>query len=138
MHTTPRIAVSLLVLLASTVGFAAAPQPSAEFQKAIAAAERARHAPKGEEYQNAFNGVTRNMMFSAVRDCLPINAAGVRKAPGFQCVLIIGKTGKPKWIIRESRDPMAQCFYAKLVALTYPPPPSDNWPVMFGINMSRR
>jgi hypothetical protein len=76
-------------------------------------------------------------MLSGIKDCLPINAPGVRKPPGFQCVLIIGSTGKPKWIIRDSRDPMAQCFYAKLVKVTYPPPPGDNWPVTFGINMPR-
>jgi hypothetical protein len=52
--------------------------------------------------------------------------------------LIIGKTGKPKWIIRDFRDPMAQCFYAKLVKLTYPAPPTDNWPVIFGIDMPRQ
>jgi hypothetical protein len=102
-----------------------------------AAAERARATPKGQEYQSAFINATKDMMFSGIRDCVPINAPGVRKAPGFQCVLIIAKTGKPKWIIRDSRDPMAQCFYAKLVKLVYPAPPADNWPVMFGINMAR-
>ncbi len=138
MRTISRPVVTLLVLLASTVALAAAPQASAELQKAIAAAERARRTPRGEDYQNAFNGATRDMMFDAIKDCLPIKAPGVRKPPGFQCVLIIGKTGKPKWIIRDSRDPMPQCFYAKLVKLTYPPPPADNWPVVFGINMLRQ
>src|SRR5688572_4950084 len=137
MHRTPQLAVSFLVLLASTVAFAAGPQPSAELQKAIAAAERARSTPRGGQYQNAFNGATSELMLSAIKDCLPINAPAVRKPPGFQCVLVLGKTGKPKWIIRDSRDPMAQCFYAKLVKLTYPPPPADNWPVIFGINMPR-
>ena len=137
MHRTPLAAVGLIAL-ASALTFAAAPQPSAELQKAIAAAERARSTPKGEEYQNAFNGAIRDMMPSGLRDCVPISAPGVHKPPGFQCVVIIGKTGKPKWIIRDSRDPMAQCFYAKLVKLAYPPPPADNWPVMFGINMPRQ
>ena len=130
--------VTLTAILASALTFGAGPEQSAELQKAIAAAERARETPKGQEYQDAFNGSLRDVMLSGLRDCLPINAPGVRKPPGFQCVLIIGKTGKPKWIIRDSRDPMAQCFYAKLVKLTYPPPPADNWPVIFGINMPRR
>jgi hypothetical protein len=134
MQRTSRFVISFLVLL-SSLAFAAAPEPSAELQKALAAAAKARGTPQGEDYQNAFNGATRDMMFSALKDCLPISAPGVRKPAGFQCVLIIGKTGKPKWIIRDSRDPMAQCFYAKLIKLTYPPPPADNWPVVFGINM---
>ena len=139
-RTTPstlRIAVSLLIFLTGTVAVSAGPQPSAELQKAMAAAERARATPKGEAYQNAFNGVIADMMFSALKDCVPISAPGVRQSPGFQCVLIIGKTGKPKWIIRDSRDPMAQCFYAQLIKRTYPTPPADNWPVTFGINMPR-
>ena len=138
MHTALRLAVGLVVILAGAVTFAAGPQVSAELQKAIAAAERARATPKGQEYQDAFNASLRDVMISGIRDCLPINAPGVRKPPGFECVLIMGKTGKPKWIIRDSRDPMAQCFYAKLVKGTYPTPPADNWPVMFGINMPRQ
>lgn len=134
MHRTPLTALGFFVLL-SAFTFAAGPPPSAELQKAIAAADRARSTQKGEAYQNAFNGAIRDMMFSGLRDCVPINAPGVRKPPSFQCVVIIGKTGKPNWIIRDSRDALAQCFYAKLVKLTYPPPPADNWPVMFGINM---
>ncbi len=110
------------MLLSSTVASSAGPQPSAELQKAIAAAERARSTPKGEEYRTAFSRVAGDALFGGTWDCIPINAPGVRKPPSFQCVLIIGKTGKPKWIIRDSRDPMAQCFYAKLVKLTYPPP----------------
>ena len=129
--------VGILVLLTTTVISRAGLQPSAELQRAVAAAERARATPKGQEYQSAFLNATKDMMFSGVRDCVPITAPGVRKAPSFQCVLIIGKTGKPKWIIRDSRDPMAQCFYAKLVKLIYPTPPADNWPVTFGINMPR-
>ena len=129
------MAVGTLVLLATAL-LSGAGQASGEFQRAVAAAERARATPKGQEYQSAFIDATKDMMFSGVRDCLPINAPGVRKTPGFQCVLIIAKTGKPKWIIRDSRDPMAQCFYAKLVKLVYPTPPADNWPVVFGINMT--
>lgn len=106
----------------------------------MAAAERARATPKGQDYQNTFNASAsiRDVMINGIKECLPINAPGVRKQPGFQCVLIIGKTGKPKWIIRDSREPMAQCFYAKLVKGTYPPPPADNWPVIFGINIPRQ
>jgi hypothetical protein len=137
MNRILRVAVTFIAILASALTFGASQQASTELQKAIAAAERARATPKGHEYQDAFNRSLRDVMLSGLRDCLPINAPGVRKPPGFQCVLIIGKTGKPKWIIRDSRDPMAQCFYAKLVKLTYPPPPADNWPVIFGINMPR-
>ena len=128
------------MILACAVMLRAAPQSSAELQKAMAAAERARATPKGQEYQNTFNASAsiREVMINGIKECLPINAPGVRKPPGFQCVLIIGKTGKPKWIIRDSRDPMAQCFYAKLVKGTYPAPPADNWPVMFGINLPRQ
>jgi hypothetical protein len=118
------------------------PNPGWHFegQKAMAAAERARATLKGREYQNTFNASAslRDIMMNGIKECLPINAPGVRKAPGFQCVLIIGKTGKPKWIIRDSQDAMAQCFYAKLVKSTYPPPPADNWRVLFGINMPAR
>jgi hypothetical protein len=138
MNTIPRAAVTLIAILATALTLRAGPQSSAELQKAIAAAERARATPKGQEYQNTFNASLRDVMISGLKDCLPINAPGVRKPPGFQCVLIIGKTGKPKWIIRDSRDPMAQCFYAKLVKGTYPLPPADNWPVIFGINMPRQ
>src|SRR5919106_1434158 len=122
MNRILRAAVTFIAILASTLAFGAGQRPSTELQKAIAAAERARATPKGQEYQDAFNGSLRDVMLSGLRDCLPINAPGVRKPTGFQCVLIIGKTGKPKWIIRDSRDPMAQCFYVKLVKLTYPPP----------------
>ena len=137
MNTLLRAAVTFIAILDSALAFGAPQQTSAELQKALVAAERARATPKGEAYQEAFNGSLREMMMAGLRDCLPINAPGVRKPPGFRCVLIIGKTGKPRWIIRGSRDAMAQCFYAKLVTLTYPPPPADNWPVMFGINMPR-
>jgi hypothetical protein len=140
MNTIVRAAVTLILILICAGALRAGPQPSAELQKAMAAAERARATPKGQEYQNTFNASAslRDIMMSGIKECLPINAPGVRKAPGFQCVLIIGKTGKPKWIIRDLRDAMAQCFYAKLVKSTYPPPPADNWPVMFGINMPRQ
>lgn len=138
MTRISRAAVTLIAILASVLTLGAGSQPSAEMQKAIAAAERARATPKGQEYHGIFNGSLRDVMLSGIRDCLTINAPGVRKPPSFQCVLIIGKTGKPKWIIRDSHDPMAQCFYAKLVKVTYPPPPADNWPVMFGINMPRQ
>ena len=135
---TSRRAAGLILVFVSALALAARAQPSAELQKAIAAAERARGTAQGGAYQNAFNGAIRDLMFSGLKDCVPINAPGVRKPPSFQCVVIIGKTGKPKWIIRDSRDPMAQCFYAELVKLVYPPPPADNWPVMFGINMPRQ
>jgi hypothetical protein len=138
MNTILRPAVTLIAILTGALTLRAGPQTSAELQKAVAAAERARATPKGQEYQNTFNASLRDVMISGMKDCLPINAPGVRKSPGFQCVLIIGKTGKPKWIIRDSKDPMAQCFYAKLVQGTYPPPPADNWPVIFGINMPAR
>ena len=131
-------ALTLLLILATGITLAAEPQGSAELQKAVAAAERARATPKGQAYQDVFNASLREVMISGIKDCVPINAPGVRKSPGFQCVLIIGTTGKPKWIIRDSRDPMAQCFYAKLVKGTYPAPPADNWPVIFGINMPRQ
>jgi hypothetical protein len=139
MSTIPRTPLMIVAILACALTLRAGPQPSAELQKAIAAAERARATPKGQEYQNTFNASAslRDVMMSGIKECLPINAPGVAKSPGFQCVLIIGKTGKPKWIIRDSRDPMAQCFYSKLVTRTFPPPPADNWPVTFGINMPR-
>lgn len=139
MNTIPRTGITVIAIFACALTLRAGPQPSTELQKAMAAAERARATPKGQEYQNTFNASApiRDIMMSGIKECLPINAPGVRKPPGFQCVLILGKTGKPKWIIRDSRDPMAQCFYAKLVSHTYPPPPADNWAVMFGINMSR-
>src|ERR1700720_991636 len=108
MNTIPRAAVTLIAILASAVTLRAGPQPSVELQKATAAAERARATPKGLEYQNTFNASLRDVMISGIKDCLTINAPGVRKPPGFQCVLIIGKSGKPKWIIRDSRDPMPQ------------------------------
>jgi hypothetical protein len=106
MRRTPLAAVGIIVL-ASAFTFAAGPQPSAELQKAVAAAERARSTPQGGDYQSAFNVAVRDMMFSALRDCIPIRAPGVRKPPSFQCVVVGGKAGKPKWIIRDSRDPMA-------------------------------
>ncbi len=134
MHTSPLLAVSLVVLLATTSASTAAPRPSTQLQQAIAAAVRARSTPKGEAYQSTVSDIIVRMMFSAIKDCRVINAPGVPKPAGFQCVVIIGKTGKPKSIIRDSRDPTAQCFYAKLAKLAYPPPPADNWPVMFGIN----
>jgi hypothetical protein len=136
MHMTPRIVVSMIVIFASSLTSGAG-TPSAELQRAVAAAERARATPKGQEYQDAFNSALRDVMLSGIRDCVPINAPGVRKPPSFHCVLIVGRTGKPKWIIRDSRDPMAQCFYGKLVKMTFPQPPADNWPVTFGINMPR-
>jgi hypothetical protein len=139
MNTMPRTVLTLAGMLACVLTLRAGPQPSAELQKAMAAADRARATPKGQEYQNTFNASAslRDVMMSGVKECLPINAPGVRKPSGFQCVLILGKSGKPKWIIRDSRDAMAQCFYAKLVTRTYPIPPADNWPVIFGINMPR-
>jgi hypothetical protein len=139
MRSTPRIAVGILVVLASAVAYAAGPQRSAELQKAISAAERARSTPKGEEYQRAFSRLVGDALFGGTTwDCMPNMAPGVRRPANFQCVVIIGKTGKPKWIIRDSREPMAQCVCAKLVKLAYPPPPADNWPVIFGINMERQ
>ncbi len=135
MHIPLRKIVVLVFILASVANLPAAPSPSAELQRALAAADRARATPKGREYHEAFNGAIKEVLIAGMRDCVPIHAPGVGGSPGFQCVLILGKDGKPKWIIRDSRDRMAQCFYAKLVKRTYPPPPADNWPVTFGVNL---
>jgi hypothetical protein len=132
-----KMALSLIVGLAGAVTSVAETQSSAELQRAWAAAERARTTAKGQAYQDAFNGSLRNVMLAGMKDCIPINALGVRKVPGFKCVLIVGRTGKLKWIIRDSRDPIAQCFYAKLIKVTFPPPPADSWPMTFGVNLPR-
>ena len=138
MHKAPLTALSLIVLF-STITFSAGAQESAELQKAVAAAERASRTSKGEEYRKTFSRIVGDALFGGTTwDCLPNMAPGVRRPPSFRCVVIIGKTGKPKWIIRDSREPMAQCVYAKIVKQTYPPPPADNWPVIFGINMERQ
>jgi hypothetical protein len=109
----------------------------ADLRQAVAAAARARATPKGEAYSQAANLALRNVMASAIKDCLPINAPGVRMSPGFQAVLIIGRTGKLKWLVRDPRDFMANCFLSKTVGAAFPPPPADNWPVLFQINLKR-
>jgi hypothetical protein len=116
---------------------ARAAKSSAELDRAVAAAAKARATPKGEAYSQAANLTLRDVIGSALKDCLPINAPGVRMPPGFQAVLIIGNTGKLKWVVRDPRDPMANCFLSKTVGVKFPPPPADNWPVLFQINLKR-
>lgn len=129
--------VGAIAAWASAATSSAETQGSAELQRAWAAAEQARTTAKGKAYQDAFNGALREVMLSGMKDCIPMTAPAFRKTGGFRCVLIVGRTGKLKWVIRDSRDPMAQCFYAKLIKVTFPPPPADNWPMTFGIDLPR-
>jgi hypothetical protein len=138
MHLARKISfrVSFLVVtFALALPFSASAKSSADLDRAVAAAARARATPKGEAYGQAANLALRDVMASAIKDCLPINAPGMRMPPGFQAVLIIGRTGKLKWIVRNPRDPMANCFLSKTVGVAFPPPPADNWPVLFQINL---
>ena len=140
MHLDRKVSWSacfFLVTFALALPSSASAKSSADLEKAVAAAARARATPKGEAYGQAANLALRDVMASALKDCLPINAPGVRMFPGFQAVLIIGRTGKLKWVVRNPRDPMANCFLSKTVGVTFPPPPADNWPVLFQINVKR-
>ena len=133
MRASPTIARVLAVFILSvTLANAAGKQPSQELKRALAAADRARSLPKGEAYVKATQATIRSVMYDCLRDCLG-HVPGWRLPPGFQSVLIIGRTGKLKWIIRDARDPMTSCFLSKIVTLTFPPPPADNWPIKFNV-----
>ena len=134
---TLRIAALALAFVAAFAMPGIGAQTSAELQRALAAAERAGASEKGREYQHAFNRAVRDILIAGMRDCISVGPHGIRSPSSFKCVLIIDKRGKPKWIIRDSRDRVAQCFYGKLVTRTYPAPPADNWPVLFGIDLSQ-
>jgi hypothetical protein len=127
----------LLLAFAWALPRSARAKSQEDLKQAVAAAARARATPQGEAYGQAANLALRNVMASAIKDCLPINAPGVRMPPGFQAVLIIGRAGKLKWVVRNPRDPMSNCFLSKTVGVTFPPPPADNWPVLFQINLKR-
>ncbi len=58
---------------------------------------------------------------------------GWRGSPGAEFVVVISKTGQPKWIIRDNRYRMANCILKKVIKQSFPLPPADNWPVHFGI-----
>jgi hypothetical protein len=127
----------LLAIFLTTVISVAGAKPSAELERAVEAAARARATPKGEAYAQAANLALRDAIGRAIKDCGVMNAPGVRLPPGFQAVLIISSSGKLKWVIRDSSNPMGNCFLSKVVGVTFPPPPADNWPVLFAINMKR-
>jgi hypothetical protein len=131
-----RTAVFLVVIFL-VIACTADAKASSELERAIAAAAKARATPKGEAYGQAANLALRDAIGRAIKDCGVINAPGVRLPPGFQAVLIISGSGKLKWVIRDSSNPMGNCFLSKVVGVTFPPPPADNWPVLFGINMKR-
>lgn len=132
-----RIVLSVLVVVSTALPCGADTKSSAELDRALAAAAKARATPKGEAYGQAANLVLIDAIGRAIKDCGVINAPGVRRPAGFQAVLIIAASGKLKWVIRDPRDPMANCFLSKTVGLTFPPPPADNWPVLFQINVNR-
>jgi hypothetical protein len=113
---------------------AVAAKPSAELNRAIAAAAKARSTPKGASYQQAAMVVFGKVIGAAIKDCGIRNAPGARSPSGFQAVLIIASSGKLKWIIRDPSNPLSNCFLSKTAGMTFPPPPSDNWPVLFQIN----
>jgi hypothetical protein len=140
MHLARNIPLGVcffVVTSALALPLSAGAKSSAELERAVAAAARARATPKGEAYGRAANLALREVMASVIKDCLPINVPGVRMPPGFQAVLIIGRTGRLKWVVRSPRDPMASCVLSKTVDATFPPPPADNWPVLFQINLKR-
>src|SRR6266404_5451627 len=126
-----------LVVISLVITCRADAKASAELERAIAAAAKARATPKGEAYGQAANLALRDPIGRAIKDCGVTNAPGVRLPPGFQAVLIISGSGKLKWVIRDSSNPMGNCFLSKVVSVTFPPPPADNWPVLFAINMKR-
>ncbi len=111
-----------------------AAKPSAELDRAIAAAAKARATPKGAAYQQEVMVVFGKVIGAAIKDCGIRNAPGARSPTGFQAVLIIASAGKIKWVIRDPNNPLSNCFLKKTVDLAFPPPPGDNWPVLFQIN----
>ena len=134
MHL-PRTVGALVALLFTAL--VPAGDASPELQRAVAAAAKARATPKGEAYGQAANLALGDAMGRAIKDCGVINAPGVRTPPGFQAVLIISSSGKLKWVIHDPSNPMGNCFLSKVVGVTFPSPPADNWPVLFAINMKR-
>lgn len=121
-----------LVLLPLSCISPAATKPSAELQRAVAAAAHAR-TQAGEPYAQS---VSRALLGLALEgtNCMG-HMPGWSGFPGFQAVLVIDRAGTLKWIIRDAHDPMANCVLKKLLKATLPAPPADNWPVLFGITM---
>ncbi|MEO6872751.1 MAG: hypothetical protein ABI233_11095 [Chthoniobacterales bacterium] len=111
-------------------------KPSPDLEHALAAAERARALPKGQEYADAVRGSLRGTISAILGDCMG-HYPGWPWPRGFDSVLIIGKAGQLKWIICDERDPNTKCALKKLLKATFPPPPADNWPVHFGFGSRR-
>ena len=128
------MAVLAVAILGSTA--LAERAPSADLVKALAAAERARGLPKGQEYANAVAASMRGTVFEILRDCMG-HYPGWPWPQGFDAVLIIGKTGQLKWIICDERDPNTKCALKKVLKATFPPPPADSWPVHFPFGVRR-
>jgi len=124
----------LLVFAFATPNMASA-TTSQELQRALAAAERARHTPHGEAYLQQMSRMFGEILVTA--GCLPIYAPGVRQPGSFESVLIVGRNGRVKWIIRDTDEPMAACYFTKFIKTTFPAPPADNWPVTFAFRASR-
>ncbi len=103
-------------------------KPSPDIEHALAAAERARALPKGQEYVDAVQASLRGTVYEILSDCMN-HYTGWPWPRGFDSVLIIGKAGKLKWIICDERDPNTKCALKKLLKANFPPPPADNWPV---------
>ncbi|MBA3963936.1 MAG: hypothetical protein H0X40_18830 [Chthoniobacterales bacterium] len=131
-----RDAILLAIVFFPVVSGMAEQQPSHDLAQALAAAERARTLPKGQEYIDAFQAGLRGTIYDILGDCMG-HVPGWQRPQGFRSVLIIGKTGKLKWIIRDARDPMTNCALKKLLKASLPPPPADNWPVTFNFGVQR-
>jgi hypothetical protein len=110
--------------------------PSPDLEHALAAAERARALPKGQEYADAVQASLHGTIYEILRDCMG-HYPGWPWSGGFDSVLIIGKEGKLRWIICDERDPNTKCVLKKLLKATFPPPPADSWPVHFGFGVGR-
>lgn len=110
-------------------------KPSPDLEHALTAAERARALPKGREYADAVHTSLRETIYEML-GCMK-HYPGWQWPRGFDSVLIIGKTGKLKWIICDERDPNTTCALKKLLKATFPPPPADNWPVHLPFGVGR-
>ena len=111
-------------------------KPTPDIEHALAAAERARALPKGQEYVDAVQASLKGTVYEILRDCMG-HYPGWSWPRGFDSVLIIGKKGQLKWIICDERDPNTKCALKKLLKATFPLPPADNWPVHFGFGVGR-
>ncbi len=126
-------AILLFLLVLHGLASSADAKLSAELESALAAAAKAGATPGGEAYTKTVQSV----LWQAVREgnaCFAKRGPGIL-AQGFKCVLIIGKDGKLKWIIRDAHDVLTACFLSKLLHLTFPPPPADNWPLVWGVTL---